>query len=106
MLTLTALASMTNTDIQLLVAQARSEADNPAFKVWRPIHVSRCAAALSQRRDSRNGGVGLAANSPSELHRLISQCKMPSPCSQIVRFAVASLTTRIQVRLHRSEARE
>ena len=33
MLTLTALASMTNTDIQLLVAQARSEADNPAFKV-------------------------------------------------------------------------
>jgi hypothetical protein len=25
--------SMSNTDIQLLVAQARSEADNPAFKV-------------------------------------------------------------------------
>jgi len=29
---------MTNTDVQLLVAQARAEADNPAFKVremWR-----------------------------------------------------------------------
>jgi hypothetical protein len=28
-------SSMSNTDIQLLVAQARSEADNPAFKVRR-----------------------------------------------------------------------
>jgi hypothetical protein len=28
---------MSNTDIQLLVAQARSEADNPAFKVCRAV---------------------------------------------------------------------
>ncbi|KXX77354.1 Demethylmenaquinone methyltransferase, partial [Madurella mycetomatis] len=30
---------MTNTDIQLLVAQARSEADNPAFKVRQSVYV-------------------------------------------------------------------
>lgn len=33
---------MSNTDIQLLVAQARSEADNPAFKVRIVVLVSRC----------------------------------------------------------------
>jgi hypothetical protein len=41
---------MTNTDIQLLVAQARSEADNPAFKVRRGISaplpsLARCSLA-------------------------------------------------------------
>ncbi|KAK4193909.1 S-adenosyl-L-methionine-dependent methyltransferase [Podospora australis] len=30
---------MSNTDIQLLVAQARSEADNPAFKAYFPVYV-------------------------------------------------------------------
>ncbi|KAK3306663.1 S-adenosyl-L-methionine-dependent methyltransferase [Chaetomium strumarium] len=31
--------NMSNTDIQLLVAQARSEADNPAFKAYFPVYV-------------------------------------------------------------------
>ncbi|KAK3292328.1 S-adenosyl-L-methionine-dependent methyltransferase, partial [Chaetomium fimeti] len=31
--------NMTNTDIQLLIAQARSEADNPAFKAYFPVYV-------------------------------------------------------------------
>ncbi|KAJ9131555.1 S-adenosyl-L-methionine-dependent methyltransferase [Pleurostoma richardsiae] len=37
---------MSMTDVQLLVAQARAEADNPAFKAYFPVYVVFCLSAI------------------------------------------------------------
>ncbi|GAB1318836.1 hypothetical protein MFIFM68171_09046 [Madurella fahalii] len=47
---------MTNTDIQLLVAQARNEADNPAFKAYFPVYVCIGRKPSSSRHQRHSDG--------------------------------------------------
>lgn len=89
--------SMTNADIQILIAQARSEADNPAFKVCT------CHSRSFARRPSVlvkgpappyclfSSCVKAVANLSWDANRLISQCMKLSMSAR--RWVETRLTT-------------